>query len=851
MLLTLTANSLWSHKRRLMGALIAVTIGVAFLTGTLLLSDSLRANFSTLFAQANGGTDVVVRGATKVATDSRGNTRIGIPATLLGQVRSEPGVADAQPYQAGFGRLLGADGKAIGGNGPPTEAANWVPDPALNPYRLVAGRPPLAAGEVVINRGAAKTGHLALGDTTTVEVPQPVTVRVVGLVTFGTADGFGPGTFTGFTFADAQRYLTNRPDQLVEILVKADPGVDATTLAARIGSTLPPAAQTITGSQLSQDNLAQLNSQFLGFLRAALLAFAVIALIVAAFTIHNTLAIVATQRSHESALLRALGASRRQVLGGAVVESLAIGTAGSALGLLAGVGVAGLLKGLFQGFGFALPAGGLALRPMSIVMVAAVGVVVTLVAGAAPAWRGARVAPLAAIRDADATEADPVGRPRLVAGALCGVGGVGAAMAGATIGHGSGNVAPAALGLLLVLAAVVLLGPVVAGPAARFLGRPVARMRGLTGRLAGENASRQPRRTSGTAGPLLVGIAVVVLFTVVATSLKSSLDEGVRRSVAGDLVVGGSTYGRGDVSPQLVSDIARVPGVGAVAGLGAGSALVGGTSRQLTIADPGQLAGLVDLHLVAGRPDGVLGRDQLAVSKSFARSHLWGLGTTVAVTYPDGASGRLVVQAINLNTAVAKDLVVSPATFGPHDAQAVDNEILVRLAPGASLGKVQSAVIRVAAHYGAPPVQTLHQYQATASQGVNTILGLVYVLLALSILIALLGIANTLALSIFERTRELGLLRAVGQARAQTRSMIRWEAVIVSFFGTLGGLAVGVLLGWALVRSASGTLFSVFALPLGQMVVILLIGALAGVLASVRPARRAARLDPLQALVVT
>jgi putative ABC transport system permease protein len=334
-MIAIIARSVWARKRRLVATLIAVALGVAFLAGTLLLSDTLRANFDRLFTQADGGTNVVLRGATEIGSGN--STRTGVDASLLPRVRTVPGVADAQPYLEGYGQLLGRDGKPIGGNGPPTEAANWVGDPALNPYRLVQGHAPRAGDEVVINRGAARTGHLALGMTTTLLTPQPLRVHIVGISTFGTADGFGPGTFTGMTLDAARAHLAGPkgpkgPAELTEILVKASPGVPDQELAARLRPVLPAGVQAFTGGQLATEDLDDINSGFLGFLSTGLTAFAAVALLVAAFSIYNTFSILAAQRGRESALLRALGGTRRQLAVAGLAETLVVGVVGSVAG---------------------------------------------------------------------------------------------------------------------------------------------------------------------------------------------------------------------------------------------------------------------------------------------------------------------------------------------------------------------------------------------------------------------------------------------------------------------------------------------------------------------------------------
>src|SRR5436309_5084830 len=434
-MIAITARSLWARKRRLVASLLAVGLGVAFLAGTLLLSDTLRANFDRLFTQADGGTSVVLRGATQVGPQSGTGARTGVDASLLPRVRAVPGVADAQPYLQGYGQLLGRDGKPIGGNGPPTQAANWVGDPALNPYQLVQGHAPRADDEVIINRGAARTGHLALGMTTTLLTQQPLRVHIVGIATFGTADGFGPGTFTGMTLPAAQLHLTGPggskgpgPAELSQILVRAAPGVPDAELAARLRPVLPAGVQAITGTQLATENLDNINSGFLGFLSTGLTAFAAIALLVAAFSIYNTFSILAAQRGRESALLRALGGTRRQLAVAGLAETLVIGVVGSAAGWAGGIGIAALLKGVFNGFGFALPAGGLVLRTSSSVLAVAVGVAATVLAGVLPALRGSRVPPLAALREL-AAEPARISRARSVPGFLLIAGGAGAVIA--------------------------------------------------------------------------------------------------------------------------------------------------------------------------------------------------------------------------------------------------------------------------------------------------------------------------------------------------------------------------------------------------------------------------------------
>jgi putative ABC transport system permease protein len=839
---------IWSHKRRLTGSMIAVVLGVAFLAGTLLLGDTLKANFDKLFTTANGGTDVILRGATQIGSDIN-KSRSGVDASLLGLARSTPGVADAVPYVQGFGQLVASNGKRIGGNGPPTTAANWVSVPSLNPYRIVAGHAPRADDEVVINRGAAKTGKLHLGDTTTLLTPRPVRVTIVGLSTFGTADGFGPSTFTGMTLHAATTYLTDDPSKITQILIKAAPGVAAQQLISDLQPRLPDGVQAITGTDLANENISDINSGFLGFLRNALTGFAVIALLVAVFSIYNTFSILAAQRARGSALLRAIGATRRQVMTVGLTEALAVGVVGSVAGWAAGIGIAAGLKGVFGGFGFALPAGGLVFRASSAVIAVLAGITATLVAGTVPALRSSRVPPVAALRDQAA-------EPRTLSGRRAALGGVmtaGGVIALVLAAVRSGPVSLAAAGALLALVGMVVFGPVAARPAVSLLGAPIARMRGVTGTLARENSMRNPRRTAATASALLIGVAVVAMFTVVAASLKASAARGVDRALTADIVVdtpgfgGGASSQRGRLDPAIGARLSTVDGVATATGLGGGDALIGGKAHAVTVADPARVAEVLDLGVTSGALTAMT-PTSLAVSADAAKSNQWHVGSTAPITYPDGANGTVTVAAIYSHPEITGDYLLSAAGWAPHTDQAVVSRILVKLRPGTDVAAAKNAITAAASSYGAPRVQDRSEYRSSATSGVNTFLGLIYVMLALAIVIALMGISNTLSLSIYERTRELGLLRAVGQTRAQVRAMVRWESVLVAVFGTVGGIGLGALLGWSLVKAAGSTTLSVFSAPPAQLVAFVVVGAVAGTLAGVRPARRAARLSVLRAI---
>jgi putative ABC transport system permease protein len=829
-ILRVSVAGLRAHKRRLVGTFLAVFLGVAFLAGTMVLGATLSASIDGFFARANAGTDVVVRNAVSVSS-SPGAQRGPIDAGIAEKVRAVPGVAVALPVVQGFGQIVGHDGTAVSVNGPRV-AESWLDDPGLNPWRIAAGRAPSTDDEVVLDRASANLGGLHVGDRTTLLTPNPVPVTVVGIATFGTADAFGGSSYVGLTLDAAKRYLVP-PGTLSSVSVRAQPGVAPDELVRRIAATLPSTVEAISGAELTQEDIDSVNTAFVSIFRTFLTVFAIVALLVATFSIYNTFAILVAARTRESGLLRAIGASRRQVLGTVVAEALAVGILATPAGLAAGLGLAALLKSAFAGLGFDLPTTRLVLTPATVAVCVPVGILVTLVAAAVPAWRAGRVAPLAALRAA-AVEPTRPSVVRVVAGAILAVGGAGVAVV-------SPNAGGAQLGSALTFVGVVVLGPVLARLASAGLGAPVAALRGVTGKLARRNAMRNPRRTASASIALLIGVGVVALFTIFGASLQTSTVDNLRSALTGDLAVSSSRFGNGGMSPQLAADLARLPEVRAVAGVGGGSAVLDGTSVAVAVADPAMLPPVVHVEGSVA----TLGDGQLAVTETVARQRSWHVGTVVPVRYANGAVDSLTVGAVYPTNPLLGDYLVPERTWRTHTAQYLHATVYV--AVSGDLSRARDAVTAVAARYGSPTVRDRDELFDATAQGIAQLLNVVYVLLALAVLIALMGIANTLSLAVHERTREIGLLRAVGATRRQVRGMLRWESVLTSLFGTLTGLGVGTFLGWVLVRS-SGT--GGFTAPPVPLVVIAVGGALAGLLAGLLPARRAARLPLLTAIAV-
>jgi putative ABC transport system permease protein len=840
-------KSLWAHKRRLVSTLVAVAIGVAFLAGTLVLGDTTRSSFDDLFQRLNAGTDVVVRPESAGDDGHEADDTIGVvlDQDLAGRVGQVPGVRQAAPAVMGFGRLIGKDGKPLGGMGPPTLATSWDGESPLNPFRVVEGAAPVRDTDVVIDRGAAKAGQLAVGDTTTLQTPEPVTVTITGLVGFGDQDNAGGATLVAFTLEGAQRHVLHQPGKISSVAVVGDGRVGQAELARRISSVLPPGTEAVTGSQVAGDQRAAIDGDFLEFFNTFLLVFAGIALLVAMFSIYNTFSILMAQRTRESALLRALGASRRQILSSAMIETFVVGVVSSLAGIVAGIGLAIGLRKIFALAGFELPEGDLIIQSRTLLVAFAVGTVGTVVAGVLPARRSSRIPPLAALRDVavDRTHSSAV---RLIVGALFTVAG-GAAVLHAALSGGDGVLARAALGSLVGLIGVVVLGPALASAVTPVIGWPLAATRGTTGRLARENARRNPRRTSGTAAALMIGVAMVTMFTVMAQSLRASVTETLTDSFGGDLVISGGVGGGGGLPPALAPRIGAEPGVRTALGMTTAMARVDGKHESATAADPRALDDMIDLGVTQGSVAD-LRPDQLAVSTDEATARGWQVGSNVPLTWLDGQTATFTVGAVFESIDLIDGIVMPREAWTPHAVQERDEVVLVRLAEGVSIAEGRAAVEPFTRPLAGIEVQDRDQFLDSVGGQINQQLVLIYVMLVLAIIIALLGIANTLALSLHERVRELGLLRAVGQTRRQVRSMVRGESVIIALFGTLTGVVLGVFLGWALVKAAASEGVGTFSAAPVQLIVVAVVGGLAGVLAARRPAKRAARLDVLAAI---
>lgn len=847
-MLRVVLKDLRQRKLRLAATSLAILLGVAFMAGTLVLTDTVGRSFDDIFSSAYRGTDSYVRSDVKLEGPFGQPLRGKLPDAAVAQVAAVPGVARAVGTVQDYTQFVRPDGEALGNprRGAPTLGGTWIDDPALTGFRLVEGRAPRAgADEVVIDRATARKAPFAVGDSATVLLRSGTArVTIVGIARFGTADSIGGASWALFSLPTAQRLLAS-PGKIDAVQVRAQPGYSEAQVVAAIEKAVPAHTEVLTGKQITKELQDQIR-QGLGFFTTFLLIFGLVALLVGAFIIANTFSIIVAQRTRELALFRALGASRRQVLVSVVTEALVVGAVAAAAGLAAGVGLAIGLERLLHAIGLGLPNATVVVAPRTIAASVVVGVGVTVISALLPAWRASGVPPLAAMRDV-AIDRSGASRMRAWGGLAVTTAGAGLAALG-TAGRDTLQVG---IGGGLALAGVVVAGPLLARTLGSAVGLPAQWLRGLTGRIARENTQRNPRRTAGSAAALMIGVIIVTIISVIAASATATVQSTISRAFTGDYVVQSNALG---VPQQAVTDLRARPELSNVVAFEGTPAKLGNETIYLNATDTRALSAVVDLQPSVGSLAS-LGADGVAVSNrktgfgsiiDAGGTHQ--MGETLTIQFVDGSKVPLVVRALYNDSTVAGRFIVDERAVAGHIANPVANPVLFNRAPGVSLVQARAAAVQVVKGYPGVTVQNAEEYSTSIANEVSGILNFIYVLLALAVIIALIGIANTLSLSITERTRELGLLRAVGMYRSQVRSTVRWEAVIVSVMGTVLGLALGLSVGIALVHTLADSGLRVLRIPTATIIAILGLAVVAGVVAAILPARRAARLDILAAI---
>ncbi len=853
-------KSLLGHKLRLFTTAAAVLLGVSFMTASFVLTDTIKHSFNSLFADAYKNLDVVVRAKTAFRTDrgGPGSTGVPIPGALVRTVQSVPGVKAAEGYVFSGAILAQKDGKVPGGPRGFVAGLSWPATPDFNSFELVVGRPPKGSDEVVLAKATAEDRKLAIGDRTTLVVANPsgadaqggrstLRIRVVGVATFNGSSSFGGLGFVAMDPTDAsQNFLA--PGLVQDIFIRADPGVSPEQLVSRVRPRLPADVEVVTGAAFTGQQQKELQDQ-LQVVTTIFVGFATLSLLVGVFLIYNTFSVIVTQRTRELALLRAIGASRRQVLSSVLVESLAVGAVASVLGLAAGIGLAVGLKAVFKAAGASLPEGATIVAPRTIVLSILVGLVVTMVSAILPALRASKVAPVAAMRET-AVDESSASRGRRISGVVLVV------LGALTLIRGAFGSSPsqAGIGGALVLVALIVLGPVIVPPVGRLIGSVLVRF-GITGRLARENAIRSPRRTASTATSLMISLTLVGTLLILVSSFVGTINATFEQRFHGNFALSGSNgFNSSNIGRGLAARLAKLPEVGAVSGVRTDQAKLFDSVTDVVFVDPATIDRIVDTGTKQGSLSR-LGPTALAVNTKTAAAHRLRVGSQVPVTFASGAQATLTVQAVyeNASTITQND---DPYLLGIPAAQRFlpptvgDVRILVKNAPGVSEAQARTAIERVTkADFPQVKVRNKEQVKSEAAKQFNQFLTFFLILLGLSVIIGLLGIVNTMLLSIFERTRELGLLRAVGMKRRQLGAAISMESVIIALLGTTLGMVVGVGLGAAVILSVRDQIAGAkVVLPYGQLVMVFVITVIVGVLAAVWPARRAIKLDVLDAI---
>jgi putative ABC transport system permease protein len=843
-------KGLLGRKLRTALTAIAIVLGVAMVAGTFMLTDSIDQAFDSIFTDSRKGSDAVISGKSAFdLTEGSGTNAPTLSESLLPEVKKLPEVAAAEGSVNGEAQLIGDDGKAIVYGGAPNLGFSVSgPNSRFSVLTLVEGSWP-GNGDVVIDKATADKENFKIGQQVGVQAEGPAQkLRISGFVRFGSVSTIGGATLAGFNLPTAQK-LFQKKARLDEISVAAKSDVSDTQLVNALRDVLPPSAQVKTAAQQASDDAEETNS-FISFLRGFLLAFGGIALFVGSFVIANSLSITIAQRTREFATVRTIGGSRRQILTSILLEALVVGILASLVGLAVGVGLAKGLFWLFDAVGFTLPNSGLILRPAAVVIALAAGILVTLVASLRPAFRATRVPPIAAVREGATLPQSRFARFRVPLSILVTLAGF-AALLWSLFGPNLSTTALLVwmgLGALLIFLGVALLAERLVKPLAAWLGWPATKLGGVSGTLARDNARRNPQRTASTAAALMIGLALVTLVAVLAAGIVSTFRDAV------DELWKQADYGvtaQNNFSPLPVSvgqAASKTPGVEAVGSVRVGQARAFRETFNATAVDP-PTSRIFSIKWKEGS-DALLanlGDNGAFVTDSFADDHKLNVGSPVEMTFANGDKKQFVVRGIfepPTGGSPFGPVTISASTWDRFNEQP-SNLFSFVIMKGGQTDANKAALEKTLSAFPNAKVQTREEFIDNQISALSSVLNILYVLLALSVIVSLFGIVNTLVLTVFERTREIGMLRAIGMTRRQVRRMIRHESVITAMIGGALGIVLGVVLGALLVARVD---FIAFTLPVGQLIVFAIAAIIVGILAAIFPARRAARLNVLQAL---
>lgn len=836
MMTKLTLRNLVAHRVRLVLTLVSVALGVAFVAAVMVFTDTATRAMDDQFSGIADRDEVMVRPLGSFSSD--GAAPRLVPQRVLTDVERKVGEArSVSGAVEGYAAIMGDDGEVVRGDGLAQLGRSYV-ERAGSEMRLSKGERPQRADEIVVEEGTARDGGVSVGDKITVVTERATqSLRVVGLFTLGD-DVTDDVSFVGFE-PDAARDLLAADGSYTALWATPREGVTPEELAKKVEAVLPGGFEALTAAEVADENREEVHSLF-GMLNWFLLAFAAIAVLVGSFIILNTFSMLMTQRVRMLALLRAVGARRAQVTRAVLGEAACVGFVGALLGLGAGVGLSYLLRVAFSRMGTPLPLTTPVVETGTVIWSLLVGVLVTVVAAYLPVRRAAKIPPVAALRDA----AELPARGNKVRTVLCVllllVGGFGVVSG---LGDGGEDGATlVALGTVFLFVAAVLFGPALVRPVTKVLGWPVVRFGGTVGRLSRENARRAPRRSAATASALTVGLALITMSTVLAASMNVSADRSIEDQFAADYYL--DARGTQGFTPQAVDRIARMPGVEEVAPVRHGVIKLGSEEVDVAVADAAALARATTLDVSDGKAS--LGRGELLVQRENAEEKKWTVGSRITGEYPDGRRAKFVVKGVyETNQIVGRPFVMNPADYAEHSSGRLVQKAFVTL--GDTPAKRQDLLAALAAHPNVE-LKDVDDAKADARSDVDRLLNIITVLLVLSIVVAAVGLVNTLGLSVVERTREIGLLRAIGMSDSQVRTMVCLESVVIAVFGALMGVGLGLGAGILLQRAMAGSGVGYLSVPPLPLALYLLGGVATGVLAALWPARRATSMQVLRAI---
>jgi putative ABC transport system permease protein len=850
-MLSVTLRGLAGRKLRTVLTSIAVVLGVALIAGTYILTDTIDRQFDQIFQQVREGVDVSVTPKKLFNTDNQANPP-AFPASYVAKVQQVPGVEKASGGIFDDGIILDKKGKKIGGNGgAPNFISSEAPAP-FSPYDYVVGHAPAANDEVAVDKYTAGKQHWKIGDTVRVGGQGPAQpYKLVGIAKFGKLSGLAGAAIAVMPLQQAQK-VTDKVGKLDGIDIQAAPGTSPKALVPRVAQALPNTVTVRTGAEQAAKDSKDTKSG-LSFIKTLLLVFAGVALFVGAFIIFNSFSITIAQRTRELSMLRTVGASRRQVLGSVIGEATIMGFVASAIGLGIGIVLAKGLKALFKAVGADLPGGAAVVQSRTIVVSLIVGTLVTVVASLLPAFRATRIQPVEGAREGAVIPKTRFSKIKTPFGAATLALGVALMCIALLTGNtGSALWMPLLFGTILVFIGAAMFSSRLVRPIASFVGRPMEVMRGVSGQLARENATRNTGRTASTAAALMIGLALVAGVSIFASGIKKSVDSAIDKSVRAALVVENKD-GFSNVPAATGKAVARLPGVGDSSPVRRSQAKVAGVSGtpDVTGVDPATLTAVFQPEWKHGSNSTLQSLDgnNAIVSDSWSKSKHRKIGQQIQITTQSGHRATYtIVGTYKNNVHFLGDITVTNSTLARDFRVTEDQYVLYSLKPGANLAHVKAqASGLLAAQYPSIEAVTKAGFKKTQTEWVSQISAFFYVLLSLAVIVSLFGIVNTLVLAIYERTRELGLLRAVGMSKRQVRRIVRYESVITALIGAVLGVVLGVFFAVIVSRPLADEGFEL-SFPIGTLVVLVALAGVAGVLAAIAPARRAAKLNVLEAL---